>query len=101
TVPTLRSYDQSTTSIYVQNLPSYVEYVNNATTIAAISNIPKICIDHFCNLSSCLIPNQFNGITIVPKTTINDHIGMEGKNSCTANTRIIPSKAQYMIKFDA
>src|SRR5699024_3056926 len=87
--------------IYVQKLPSYAEVVNKATTIAAIRNIPKIGSDHFCNLSSCLIPNQFNGITIVPKTTINDHIGMDGKNSCTANTRIMPSKAQYMIKFDA
>src|SRR5699024_1001205 len=87
--------------IYVQKLPSYVEVVNKATTIAAIRNITKIVSDHFCNLLNCLTLNQFNGITIVQKTTINDHIRMEGKNSCTVNTRIIPSKAQYKIKFDA
>src|SRR5699024_78830 len=56
--------------MYVQKLPSVKEGVKKDTTIAAIKNIKKMGNDHFCNLSSCLMPNQFKGITIDPKITI-------------------------------
>src|SRR5690625_160266 len=86
---------------YVKKFPSKTGILNNDTIIAAPKNTKNIGNDHFCSLSNCLMPNQFSGMTIDPKMIIYTQIGIEGKNSCTAYTRIIPSKAQYIIKFDA
>src|SRR5699024_11505193 len=69
--------------------------------MSAHKTTKNMVIYHFCILSNCLIPNQLSGITMVPKTKIYTHVGIKGKNSCTAYTKIIPSKAQYIIKFDA
>src|SRR5699024_12860989 len=85
----------------VKKVPSYIGVLNKETTIAAPKNIINNGMDHFCNLSSCLIPNQLSGMTRDPKIIIYIHIGIEGKYSCTAYTKIIPSKAQYIIKLDA
>src|SRR5699024_6092693 len=58
-------------------------------------------MDHFCNLSSCLILNQLSRMPKERKIIMEINTGIERKNSCTAYTQSRPSKAQYIIKLDA